>query len=146
MNKLSLEAAAGVYSGTAHDAKPHPMHIERNNAFKAGAEWQRNHVWHKNTEFPSRGIHGSGWGEQCLVKIKDEHQNIPIVAQADLANGYFYFCDNRGVWITMSNVDCWAYLDDLMPTSFDDIIEENKDVLQRLKDLQYEKIHWNKTD
>ena len=52
MKKLSLEAAAGVYSGTAHDAKPHPIHIERNKAFKAGAEWQRNHVWHDATEKP----------------------------------------------------------------------------------------------
>lgn len=110
--------------------------IEHTKAAEWGAEWQRNHVWHKNTEFPGRGIHGSGWGEQCLVKIKDEHQNIPIVAQANLANGYFYFCDNRGVWITMSNVDYWAYIDDLMPTSFDDILEDNKDVLQRLRDNQ----------
>ena len=68
MNKPTLEAAAGVYSGTAHDAKPHPMHIERNKAFKAGAEWQRNHVWHKNTEMPSDGVNKDGIGKPCIVQ------------------------------------------------------------------------------
>lgn len=55
MKKLTLEAAAGVYSGTAHDPEPHIIHIERNKAFKAGAEWQRTHVWHSINELPERG-------------------------------------------------------------------------------------------
>ena len=130
MNKLSLEAAAGVYSGTAHDAKPHPIHIERNKAFKAGAEWHRNHVWHRNTEMPSDGIAENGDGKMCLV-IKNKK---PFVSKAHQSRaGNYYFCD-EGVWRPIDSITAWAYLDDLLPTSFDDIIEENKDVLQRLKD------------
>ncbi|EJX07543.1 hypothetical protein EVA_04349 [gut metagenome] len=65
--------------------------------------------------------------------VKVTRQKVPIVAQANLANGYFYFCDNRDMWAAMPNVECWAYLEDLMPTSFDEILEANKDVLERLK-------------
>lgn len=117
MNKLSLEAAAGVYSGTAHDAKPHPMHIERNKAFKAGAEWQRNHVWRNILQSPSDG-------EMVIAMLEVG----PLVCGP---NHYDWkqTVDELGI-IT------WAYFKDLMPTSFNEIIEANKDVLQRLRDNQ----------
>lgn len=130
MNKPTLEAAAGVYSGTAHDAKPHPMHIERNKAFKAGAEWQRNHVWHKNTEMPSDGVNKDGIGKPCMVQ---EGSRVFLCHACRTTIGKYYFTDHLRTWHPVENVDCWAYLDDLMPTSFDEILEENKDVLQRLK-------------
>ena len=112
MNKLSLEAAAGVYSGTAHDAKPHPLHIERNKAFKAGARWQRNHVWHK-----------------CTAQPKDDSLVLVMRGDVSLIEG-----PNHDDWediVKHLNFETWAYLSDLMPTSFDDILEANKDVLQR---------------
>ena len=120
MNKLTLEAAAGVYSGTAHDAKPHPIHIERNKAFKAGAEWQRNHVWHKISDIPKPG-------KRCLVEYMDGDGNICI--RIDWRTEY--------EWVNASHYDKifrWAYVGDISPTSFDEILDENKDVLQRLKD------------
>ena len=119
MNKLSLEAAAGVYSGTAHDAKPQHIHIERNKAFKAGAAWQRNHVWHKPCDIAEPG-------RDCLVEYMDGHGTVCI--RIDRRTEY--------EWVNASHYDKilrWAYLSDLMPTSFDDILENNKDVLQRLK-------------
>lgn len=115
MKKLSLEAAAGVYSGTAHDAKPHPIHIERNKAFKAGAEWQRNHVWHKCTEQPK---------DSSLVLVMKG--NVGFIAGP-----------NHEGWedtVKHLGLEAWVYLDDLLPTSFDEILEANKDALQRLKD------------
>ena len=98
--------------------------------FKAGAEWQRNHVWHSNTEMPSDGIAENGDGKMCLV-IKNKK---PFVSKAHQSRaGNYYFCD-EGVWRPIDSIDTWAYLSDLTPTSFDEIIEANKDVLQRLKD------------
>ena len=100
MKKLSLEAAAGVYSGTAHDAKPHPIHIERNKAFKAGAEWQRNHVWHDATEKPDgkrrylvethlgKRTHHSVWTKAFTPKEKVEDDDVIVR---------------------------WAYLEDILP-------------------------------
>lgn len=100
MKKLTLEAAAGVYSGTAHDAKPHPVHIERNKAFKAGAEWQRTHVWHDATEKPDgkrrylvethigKRIHYSVWTKAFTPKEKAEDDGFIVR---------------------------WAYLEDILP-------------------------------
>ena len=100
MNKLTLEAAAGVYSGTAHDPKPHPIHIERNKAFKAGAEWQRNHVWHDATEKPDgkrrylvethlgKRTHHSVWTKAFTPKEKVEDNDFIVR---------------------------WAYLEDILP-------------------------------
>ncbi len=166
MNNLSLEAAAGVYSGTAHDAKPQHIHIERNKAFKAGAAWQRNHVWHKPCDIAEPG-------RDCLVEYMDGHGNVCIRidrrTEYEWVNASHYgnhvwhkpcdiaepgrdclveYMDGHGnvciridrrteyEWVNASHYDKilrWAYLSDLMPTSFDDILENNKDVLQRLK-------------
>ena len=111
MNKLTLEEAAGVYSGTAHDAKPHPMHIERNKAFKAGSEWQRNHVWHKPTEQPE---------ESKLVLIL-----TPYCA---------YICgpchkDWEGT-VDHFKITTWVYVDDLKTTSFGETLEADKGILK----------------
>lgn len=111
MNKLTLEEAAGVYSGTAHDAKPHPMHIERNKAFKAGTEWQRNHVWHKPTEQPE---------ESKLVLTLTSY-------------GAFICGPNHEGWegtVDHFKIITWAYVDDLKPTPFDEILEANKGTLK----------------
>ncbi|EJW95596.1 hypothetical protein EVA_16278 [gut metagenome] len=111
MNKLTLEAAAGVYSGTVHDAKPYPIHIERNKAFKTGAEWQRNHVWHKPTEQPE---------ESKLVLTLTSY-------------GAFIFGPNHEDWegaVDHFKIITWAYVDDLKPTPFDEILEANKEILK----------------
>lgn len=132
MNKLTLEAAAGVYSGTAHDAKPHPIHIERNKAFKAGAQWQRNKVWHDmKQEEP-----------QAYGEYEDKiYPQIPCLVRGQLSTGYGYgvryWNATEKVWddeecddfeCKKDDIEEWTYLDDLIPTSFDEILDENKDV------------------
>ena len=82
--------------------------------FKAGAEWQRNHVWHKRTEQPKDG-------------------SLVLVMRGDVG---LIAGPNHDDWediVKELNLETWAYLSDLTPTSFDDILEANKDVLQRLK-------------
>lgn len=108
MNNLSLEAAAGVYSGTVHDAKPHPIHIERNKAFKAGAEWQRNHVWHKATEMPIKGEH--------ILACITSGNMTSWYASANIEEIFKRF-----------HVKSWAYADDILPDSPDKILNDNNE-------------------
>lgn len=114
MEKLILEAAAEVYSGTANDAKPHPIHIERNKAFKAGAEWQRNQVWHRPIEQPE---------EPRLILTITPH------------NAFICGPNHEGWENTVESfkIVIWAYIDDLKPTSFDEILKANMDILKGLK-------------
>ena len=86
-------------------------------AFKEGAEWQRNHVWHKTDEIPKLK-------KDILVHFESGNMVTMYVDKEILDKFKKYY------------VDYWAYIDDLMPTSFDDILEDNKDVLQRLRDNQ----------
>lgn len=101
--------------------------------FMAGVEWQRNHVWRKNTEMPSDGVNKDGIGKPCMVK---EGSRVFLCHACRTTIGKYYFTDHLHTWHPVENVDCWAYLSDLMPTSFDEILEANKDVLQRLRDNQ----------
>ena len=87
--------------------------------FKEGAEWQRNHVWHKTDEIPKLK-------KDILVHFESGNMVTMYVDKEILDKFKKYY------------VDYWAYIDDLMPTSFDDILEDNKDVLQRLRDNQNE--------
>ena len=87
--------------------------------FMAGAEWQRNHVWHKTDEIPKLK-------KDILVHFESGNMVTMYVDKEILDKFKKYY------------VDYWAYIDDLMPTSFDDILEDNKDVLQRLRDNQNE--------
>ena len=106
--------------------------------FKAGAAWQRNHVWH-NMKLEEPQAYGEY--EDCI------YPEIPCLVRGQLSTGYGYGVRYwniiEKVWddeecddfeCNKDDIEEWAYLDDLTPTSFDDIIEENKDVLQRLKD------------
>ena len=87
--------------------------------FKSGAQWQRNHVWRKTDEIPKLK-------KDILVHFESGNMVTMYVDKEILDKFKKYY------------VDYWAYIDDLMPTSFDDILEDNKDVLQRLRDNQNE--------
>ena len=89
--------------------------------FKEGAEWQRNHVWHKTDEIPKLK-------KDILVHFESGNMVTMYVDKEILDKFKKYY------------VDYWAYIDDLMPTSFDEILEANKDVLQRLRD-KYDEIN-----
>lgn len=90
-------------------------------AFKAGADWQaKQSPWHDTTEKPVQG-------KLCLVEYKDPNGEIRV--RLDKHCGF--------EWKEMCHYDRilrWAYVDDLKPPTFDQIIEANKDVLQRMKE------------
>lgn len=87
--------------------------------FMAGAKWQRNHVWRNVLQSPSDG-------EMVIAMLEVG----PLVCGPN-HNDWKQAVDELGII-------AWAYFKDLMPTSFDEIIEANKDVLQRLRDNQNE--------
>ena len=79
--------------------------------FMAGAEWQRNHVWHKPTEQPE---------ESKLVLTLTSY-------------GAFICGPNHEGWegtVDHFKIITWAYVDDLKPTPFDEILEANKGTLK----------------
>ena len=84
--------------------------------FKEGAEWQRNHVWRKNTEMPSDGVNKDGIGKSCMVQ---EGSRVFLCHACRTTIGKYYFVDHSHHYHPIENVDGWAYLDNLMPTSFD---------------------------
>lgn len=89
--------------------------------FMAGVEWQRNHVWRNVLQSPSDG-------EMVIAMLEVG----PLVCGP-----------NHSDWkqtVDELGIIAWAYFKDLIPTSFDEIIEANKDVLQRLRD-KYDEIN-----
>ncbi len=101
--------------------------------FIVGVSWYKSRVWHKNTEMPSDGVNKDGIGKPCIVQ---EGSRVFLCHVCCTTIGKYYFTDHLHTWHPVENVDCWAYLSDLIPTSFDEILEGNKDVLQRLRDNQ----------
>lgn len=97
------------------------MHKQSYESFIAGAEWQaKQSPWHDTTEKPVQG-------KLCLVEYKDPNGEIRV--RLDKHCGF--------EWKEMCHYDRilrWAYVDDLKPPTFDQILEANKDVLQRMKE------------
>lgn len=97
------------------------MHKQSYESFIAGAEWQaKQSPWHDTTEKPVQG-------KLCLVEYKDPNGEIRV--RLDKHCGF--------EWKEMCHYDRilrWAYVDDLKPSTFDQILEANKDVLQRMKE------------
>lgn len=97
------------------------MHKQSYESFIAGAEWQaKQSPWHDTTEKPVQG-------KLCLVEYKDPNGEIRV--RLDKHCGF--------EWKEMCHYDRilrWAYVDDLKPPTFDQILEVNKDVLQRMKE------------
>lgn len=109
--KESEKVACLVYYGGSAITKD-----DIENSFKAGAEWQRNHIWHNIDEPPTQG-------EFILVRWTNRR----------CAAIWKVIGDDCRV-MKMNGVVAWAYIKDILLTSFDEILDENKDVLQRLKD------------
>ena len=118
--KQTVEEAAKEYSlQWAWNSQPDMWQSEK--VFKAGAEWQaKQSPWHDTTEKPVQG-------KLCLVEYKDPNGEIRV--RLDKHCGF--------EWKEMCHYDRilrWAYVDDLKPPTFDQILEANKDVLQRMKE------------
>lgn len=121
--ELALVEAAEEFAGLRYDPNTCPTgnmmakNIACKVGFRQGARWQRNHVWHKRTEQP-----------------KDDSLVLAMRGSAGLIAG-----PNHDGWedtVKHIGLETWAYLSDLTPTSFDEIIEANKDVLQRLEKVE----------
>lgn len=77
--------------------------------------WRINSVWHRTDEKPEN--------DRMVLGI-DNYSHPAILGP-----------DNSG-WEETAKIFCvteWAYLDDLLPSNFNEILEANKDVLKRLK-------------
>lgn len=134
--KQTVEEAANDYLQKILEASDFEINFEEDNydagardavldvterAYIAGAEWQANQSpWRDTTEKPVQG-------KLCLVEYKDPNGEIRV--RLDKHCGF--------EWKEMCHYDRilrWAYVDDLKPPTFDQILEANKDVLQRMKE------------
>ena len=93
--------------------------------FKEGAEWQRNHVW----KDPRKDKIEDG---DYLTVIYEGGSKVTAEI-ATWKNGEYQGAYCMLVFAGKANIGKVAKISDLLPTSFDDILEANKDVLQRLK-------------
>lgn len=103
MKKEDIEKAAVNY-----DSRAVPFR-----AFVAGAEWLLNQIWHKPDEVPDRSINDDGVGEPCLIKTS---LGVYEIADAMYDKKYhMYFFDTSLITFHLSQIECYAYINDLMP-------------------------------
>lgn len=121
--KQTLEEAAIAavenHYGMDYDGKIHEMYILRE-AFEAGGEWQR--------------------GQSPWVSVKDELPPIGVdVIHTDINTGKCHYGQVNKVgtlilgWTPYGEVTATHYML-VPPFPFDEIIEANKDVLERIKE------------
>lgn len=92
MNKEIIEKAVNTYIGFEPEVDEGVATIARREAFKAGAEWRINSVWHSPNELPRI--------KSFVVALyEDGHIFSGIVKD---------YCNSVPV-------KTWAYLDDLLP-------------------------------
>lgn len=85
-----------------------------NHAFRAGAEWRINSAWHDwKYEQPECEKHA----------VTDEWIDFIAKDEKDLKRIVKSYGNGK-----------WAYVDDLLPDTFDEILEANMDVLERIKE------------
>lgn len=117
VEEAAIEEAAiesCVFDKSIYNDEYQPYYLE---GFKDGAEWQKNSVWHSPDEKPVASnsiLIDCGYGRYRVI-----HRSA-TKSWKQLVKGY--------------NIIRWAYIQDLLPTSFDQILEANKDVLQRMKE------------
>ena len=84
--------------------------------YRQGAMWRINSVWHGADEKP----------ENDRMVLGIDNGSHPAICGPD----------NSG-WEDTVRIFCitaWAYVDDLLPDTFDKILKDNKDVLERIKE------------
>lgn len=122
MDKEHIENAANAYTQEIIDSNTFDVNYEESNydagslhatsevcpmAFKAGAEWRINSVWHSADVTPNEN--------SDIVIIDGEDNDLYSISYS--FNGY------EDVWgkgweccVRVYNIVKWAYLDDLLPT------------------------------
>lgn len=101
-------SVSGAYDNGVHD--------QSYDSFIAGAAWRINSVWHRADERPE--------DNRAVLAIGED--DYPVIAGP-----------NNEEWEGSAEhfgFTAWAYMDDLLPDTFDRILEANKDVLERIKE------------
>ena len=95
---------------------PEELHKVERRGFCAGASWRINSVWHRADEMPEVN-------RKVLAILEDDYPAI-------------FELNNSGWENTVESfgITAWAYVDDLLPDTVDEILEANKDVLERIKE------------
>ena len=81
------------------------------NIFKAGAEWQRSHVWHSPDETPDNG-------KRVLIEWKSDNCTDIFFYFYDTGHfdkHYMSFCIMCDKLLPTDKVTRWAYIDDILP-------------------------------
>lgn len=102
MTKEQIDKAVDEYIGYPPEMDEGIETTMRRNAFKDGADWRINSVWHKPYDVPEVG-------KNCLVEYMDGDGCVHI--RIDKRSEY--------EWIEACHYDRilrWAYIDDLIPT------------------------------
>lgn len=90
--------------------------------YRQGAMWRINSVWHRADEMPDeKDANGKG------VLFMDSDGSL---FHGAASNWLFSWND----LVNEIDLTAWAYVDDLLPDTFDEILEANKDVLKRIKE------------
>ena len=102
MTKEQIEKAVDEYIGYSPEMDEGIETTMRRNAFKDGANWRINSVWHKPYDVPEIG-------KDCLVEYRTGNGDVRIRID----------CRSEYEWIEACHYDRilhWAYIDDLIPT------------------------------
>lgn len=103
MNRETINDKAQDYVSRLYAENEYPFTVEDietdvEEAFKDGAQWRINSVWHDAREIPDTGKH-------VLTNGKNRYSILWMYA--DPTNWREYVEDNK--------IECWAYLADLLP-------------------------------
>lgn len=117
--KQTLEEVAHSYAESRSSGSAYPAFYQ---GFIAGGEWEeRKHSWISVKErLPEEG-------EPVLIRLKDGTVRLAYLDTDDDRATYFWN-DNY------STISGWDVTHFMPIPSFDDILEANKDVLQRMKE------------
>lgn len=111
--KQTIEEAANGYLQKILEASDFEINFEEDNydagardavldvterAFKAGAEWSINSIWHDNTNIPDDN-------KFCMFTLSD----------GNCGCGYYHKKDNTIWYENFSDVVRWAYFEDITP-------------------------------
>lgn len=118
MTKEQIEKAAKEYSGLTDNPKDSDSRVKGSLciAFKDGANWYINSVWHDASERPKDR------NAQCLVEVKSGGSSFFLLSQFYHSGG-FSFMDG----INKIQPKRWAYIEDLLPNKEIKSIENEKD-------------------
>ena len=115
MTRKQIEKAANDYIGFPQEIDEGVGTTMRRKAFRDGAEWRIESVWHDEKVMPDRNLDKVlGCGEDVILKPK--YRQIFEICEVcwDEDEQKFYLSGERETFF-IEDVEIWAYLDDLLP-------------------------------